>query len=101
MTITAVATAAPLPLTHPFWCQTDRCVNAEGESMVHQHLIGKVGGVEVVVERIDDYDADYRPRTGEVEVNVFTRSEQGMSPGQVDDLTRTLNAAKVFAVEVA
>lgn len=100
MSITLVATATPEPLTHPIWCNQDRCINAEGESMLHKHIIGSIGGVTVTVERIDDYDANYQPRAGRVEVNVYSR-ENGLTRGQPRELARLVELADVFAAEVA
>lgn len=101
ITVTAVDTATPEPLRCPVWCQPQRCVPEVGESALHAHLIGEVARVRVVVERIDDYDASYRPRAGKPRVNVYSDGEMPLSVEQVDELSTLLALAKVFVAGVA
>ncbi|HJT94757.1 MAG TPA: hypothetical protein VJ777_22945 [Mycobacterium sp.] len=83
-------------VTHPDWCQRDRCtVDADGKVM-HGHLFGEVAGIEVAAERVDAPDDSGTVKAGQSQV--FTRINRTgrLTPKEIDRLARLSQKASEF-----
>lgn len=70
----------PAAHAHPYWCDPTRCSRmwADGDT-THQMRIGEVKGVEIFIERIDDWDEHNRPRTGQPRMQFVSNGDYSLN----------------------
>lgn len=98
MTATALATPDPErpEVTHPDWCQRDRCKTNPDGSVTHGHLFGTVAEIDVVVERTDVADGG-KVKPGPARAFSHIHRTGRLSSGELDRLHRLQEKASVFS----
>lgn len=84
------------PISHPDWCQRDRCsVNPDG-SITHGHLFGTVADIDVVVERTDTPEDGGKVKAGPPRAYSHVNRTGRLAASELDRVHRLLQKAATF-----
>lgn len=92
----------PAAHAHPFWCNRDLClVDCDGGTVVHQTVVATVCDTQIIIERIDDRDANNTPRTGQPRARNLGKGDDGMTFAQLGELRDAIDLAQMILGEVS
>lgn len=87
-------------ITHPDWCQRDRCVTTDDGSVIHGHLIGTFATdsteMEATVERIDT-PTDGKVKQGSERAYLHITRPGVLSVADLDRVGRLMGKAATFS----
>ncbi|MFI1194140.1 hypothetical protein ACH4T9_12895 [Micromonospora sp. NPDC020750] len=87
-------------ITHPDWCQRDRCTTSPDGSVIHRHLFGTIATAnieaDVTVERADEADGD-RCKPGSERAYLRITRPGFFSAGDLDRVYRLMGRAATFS----
>lgn len=88
-------------ISHPDWCQRNRCVSHADGSVTHAHLFGTIvaadqAEIDVTVERTDILDGN-RVKAGAARAYTRINRPGVMSAGELDRVSRLVDKAAAFS----
>lgn len=88
-------------ISHPDWCQRDRCTTNPDGSVTHGHLFGTIAAddveIDVTVERTDLADDNGKVKAGPARAYSRINRPGVLSAGDLDRVSRLMGKAATFS----